>query len=67
MDEVHKKLDMRVRHNEVNFDVTYKGHLNCSKTYFIDILRGSIEQLFQFFTFDILGNSHSICVPYLQK
>ena len=29
---------MSFQHNELNFEVTYVGHQNCSKTYFINIL-----------------------------
>ena len=30
---------MRFQHNEVNFEVRYEDHQNCSKTYFIDFLK----------------------------
>ena len=40
MDEAHKKeLDIRLKHNEVNFKVTFEGPLNYSITYFMNILR----------------------------
>ena len=37
---IKKEPDIiRLRHNEVNFDITCKGHQNYSKAYFMDILR----------------------------
>ena len=42
MEEVHEKKwihIMRFTHIDVNFDVKYKGHQNCSKTLFMYILR----------------------------
>ena len=27
---------MRSTHNDVNFDITYEGHKNCLKIYFMD-------------------------------
>ena len=41
MDEAHdKKLDMRkLIHNEVIFEVTFEGHPNYPKTYFMNIFR----------------------------
>ena len=42
MEEVHKKKlihIMRFTHNDVNFDVKYEGHQNCSKTLSMHILR----------------------------
>ena len=41
MEEVHKKKIhiMRFTHNDVNFDVKYEGHQNCSKTPSMHILR----------------------------
>ena len=35
MDGTFKKYDkMRLKHNEINFEVAYEGHQNCSKTYY---------------------------------
>ena len=43
MEEVHKKKKkihiMRFTHNDINFDVKYGGHQNCSKTLSMHILR----------------------------
>ena len=42
MEEVHKKNKihiMRFTHINVNFDVKYEGHQNCSKTLSMHILR----------------------------
>ena len=39
--EVHKKKNLTQSGSnltEVNFDVTYEGHQNCSKTHFMNIL-----------------------------
>ena len=40
MEEVHKKKQKQTRftHNDVNFDVKYEGHQNCSKTLSMHIL-----------------------------
>ena len=42
MEEVHKKLIHIVMftHIDVNFDVKYEGHQNCSKILSMHILRG---------------------------
>ena len=41
MEDVHKKKIHinRFTHNDVNFDVKYEGHQNCSKTFCMHILR----------------------------
>ena len=40
MEKVHKKkIHMRFTHIDVNFDVKYEGHQNCSKTLSMHILR----------------------------
>ena len=41
MHEAHKKkLDIRrLKHNEVNFEVTFEGPPNYSKTYFMSMFR----------------------------
>ena len=37
---IKKELDiMRLKHNEVNFEVTFEGHPIYSKTYFMNILK----------------------------